>query len=306
MTAAISVIVPHFNQPAFLEKCLQSLAVQSFGRERFEVIVVDNGSQNLPEETCARFGAKLLVEKKPGPGMARNTGIGAASGVLLAFIDADCVAHGDWLKSAVEALLKQNVIVIGGDVRIGYEDETRLTSLEAYESVFAYRQKEYIERIGFSGTGNLAFKREAFQKVGPFAGIGIAEDRDWGLRARAAGLGITYVPNMVVWHPARKTMAELKVKWQRHTVHDYAGFRGKSLGILKWYLRTIAVAASPARDIFRVLFSNRVSGFANKMKAIAVLIFIRLYRAAHMTVLPFSSQANDGPRWNDSGKPSQS
>jgi glycosyltransferase involved in cell wall biosynthesis len=303
MTKSISVIIPHFNQPTFLEKCLQSLAAQSFGRERFEIIVVDNCSKELPQELCDQFNAKLLVEKQPGPGLARNTGIAAASGVLLAFIDADCFAHVDWLKHAVEALLQPNVLVIGGDVRIGYVDENHLTALEAYESVFAYRQKEYIERIGFSGTGNLAFKREAFDKVGPFAGIGIAEDRDWGLRAKAKGLKISYVPGMIVWHPARKQISELKQKWQRHIVHDYAGFRGSAQRKVLWYLRAFAIAASPVRDIFRVMFSDRLHGAGNKFKAIVMLLRIRFYRTVKMMLLPLMGDGADIPQWNDGGKP---
>jgi len=73
--------------------------------------------------------------------------------------------------------------VVGGDVRIAVANPRRLTHLEAYESIFAYRQQEYIETMGFSGTGNLAVGREDFERIGPFAGIEVAEDRDWGRRA---------------------------------------------------------------------------------------------------------------------------
>ena len=118
---------------------------------------------------------------------------------------------------------------IGGDVRIAVTDPMRFTQLEAYESIFAYRQEEYIRKFGFSGTGNLAMHREDFELVGPFAGIKVAEDRDWGRRAKALGLQIQYVPDMIVYHPARVTFSELYKKWDRHIAHDASDFAQSAL-----------------------------------------------------------------------------
>jgi glycosyltransferase involved in cell wall biosynthesis len=298
MTALISVIVPHLNQPQQLEQCLQSLAAQSLPRDQFDIVVVDNGSRERPQKICDAFGAKLLAEAQPGPGMARNTGIAATTTALLAFIDADCIAHVDWLLVTVAELSKPGTMIIGGDVRIHYVDPGKLTGLEAYESVFAYRQKEYIELKHFSGTGNLAFHRGAFEVVGPFAGIGIAEDKDWGQRAFKANLSIRYVPGMIVWHPARKHLSELKTKWQRHIIHDFAAARGSLPKQLLWMARAAAVAASPLRDVFKVLLSDRLSGSSNRIKAVAVLVRIRFYRAFQMLRLIFLQEKISTPQWN--------
>ena len=107
-------------------------------------------------------------------------------------------------------------------MRISRDDPANPTMLEAYESVYAYRMEEYIRRQGFTGTGNLAIRREVFDAVGPFGGIGIAEDRDWGQRARAMGHVTRYAPEMRVHHPARPTFADLALKWDRQTAHDFA------------------------------------------------------------------------------------
>ena len=72
--------------------------------------------------------------------------------------------------------------ILGGDVQIWREAKTKITALEAYEAIFAYRFQLYIERHGFSGTGNLIVRRSDFEKIGPFAGIQVAEDMDWGAR----------------------------------------------------------------------------------------------------------------------------
>jgi glycosyltransferase involved in cell wall biosynthesis len=161
MTLKISVVIPHLNQPDALASCLETVCNQTMLRSDYEVIVVDNGSAHLPHDICKRFNARLLQETEPGPGPARNTGIAAATTDLLAFIDADCLADTKWLASAYEGLSSQTAQIVGGDVRIAYGDPNNLTALESYESVFGYRQKLYIERMGFSGTGNLAFEKVA-------------------------------------------------------------------------------------------------------------------------------------------------
>src|SRR4051794_8901034 len=96
----ISVIIPHLNQPDALEACLRSLDAQTLARDAFEIIVVDNGSATPPMDVVAGHpGVRLQHESRPGPGPARNAGVAAANGEILAFIDADCRAHQDWLSS---------------------------------------------------------------------------------------------------------------------------------------------------------------------------------------------------------------
>jgi len=297
---AISVIIPHLNQPQFLVRCLESLGAQEFPVGEVEIIVVDNGSQQLPRDLCAsRPYVRLLSEPTPGPGPARNRGIAEARASLLAFIDADCIADRRWLRSLYQALREGRASIVGGDVRIAYEAPSRLTALEAYESVFAYRQKMYIEKRGFSGTGNLAMTREAYEAVGPFAGIGVAEDRDWGQRAGRAGLAIGYVPDMVVFHPARRTMRELEVKWDRHISHDFERVKRSLAGRVKWLLLAGATAVSALPDTARVTTSSRIHGVWPRLQAIAVLFRIRAYRAGRMLGCLLSQRAvKASASWN--------
>ena len=283
----VSVIVPHLNQPDSLEACLSSLDAQSLERSVFEIIVVDNGSTSMPEAVVERHpGTHLLQERRPGPGLARNLGAEAASGELLCFIDADCIAHPDWLRRLLQAFSSAPAdTILGGDVRIWRENDSRFTALEAYESVFAYRFKLYIERHGYSGTGNLAVRRADFYEVGPFGGIDVAEDVEWGARARAAGFAFRYIPQMIVYHPARRSIHELFVKWDRHIQHALNMSAGKSWWRVRWFARALAVLASPAVDIWRVLISDRIEGISARLKGSAVLVVLRAYRAWRMLLL---------------------
>ena len=299
---AISVVIPHLNQPEHLVRCLDALAAQR-DAPPFEIIVVDNGSAALPEEICAGHGARLLAEPEPGPGPARNRGVAAARAPLLAFIDADCIADPGWLAAIARAFADPEKKILGGDVRIWRENPARATMLEAYESVYAYQMRDYIRRKGFTGTGNLAVRREVLAAVGPFAGIAVAEDIDWGRRAGAKGHRIHYRPDMIAFHPARRSMKELYEKWDRHLAHFHRDVSGKRLGRLRWLARAAAVALSPLGEIVRILRSDRISGARERWLAFRAMTAVRLHRARVMAALAAGRRGGEAMSgaWNRGG-----
>jgi glycosyltransferase involved in cell wall biosynthesis len=287
----LSVVIPHLNQPEGLDACLDSLDGQTLEHSRFEVIVVDNGSKSSPAAVIARHpSVRLITEPRPGPGLARNSGVRAANGDVFCFIDADCRAHRDWLRVAFQTMASApERTILGGDVRIWRDANAPLTSIAAYESVFAYMQKAYIEKHGFSGTGNLVVRRIDFECIGPFEGIQVAEDMDWGRRALAAGFTVSYVPDLIIYHPPRHSLRELCVKWDRHTQHYLNMARGKWGWQVLWLARAIAILGSPAVSVFKVVMSDRIEGISARLKAALVLISVRTYRAWKMVSLMWSS-----------------
>ncbi|MFW6028458.1 MAG: glycosyltransferase family 2 protein, partial [bacterium] len=173
------------------------------------------------------------------------------------------------------------------------------TMLEAYESIYAYRQEEYITRQRFSGTGNLAMPRRVYEAVGPFCGIERAEDRDWGQRATRAGFSIAYVPDMIVYHPARQSFDELCAKWDRHVSHDYETSAHGLAGRLRWLARAAAVAGSPLFEARRIVTSRRVGTGRERLSAAVALVRIRMYRASIMVgALLGSASARSSRVWN--------
>lgn len=294
-----SVIIPHFNMPEALARCLASVAGQRLDG-RVEIIVIDNGSRQSPEAVLAAFpDVRYLIEPTPGPGPARNAGVAVARAPVLAFIDADCRAGDGWLQAAVTAVeAGGNRCVVGGDVRIDFIDAAQLTPVEAYEAVFAYRQRMYIEQQGFSGTGNLAMHRDVHAAVGPFAGIGLAEDRDWGQRASAAGYRPVYVPAMCIYHPARTDLASLKLKWQRHVAHDWAGHRAAGKPLWRWLAKAAAMPASVIVDGVRLLISPRLSGLANRLRGLGVLAQVRMLRRAEMLRVVGATGEDAATHWH--------
>ncbi|WP_420393953.1 glycosyltransferase [Acuticoccus sp.] len=297
-TSSISVVIPHLNQEDDLRRCLAALHAQRGEVDLADLIVVDNGSTRLPEAVCAEVpGVTLLAEPAPGPGLARNLGVAHATGTILAFIDADCIPGGGWLAAVARAFEDPDTQVVGGDVRIATSAAVS-RQVAAYEQVFAYRMDKYIAKQGFTGTGNLAVRREVFDRVGPFCGIGRAEDRDWGRRATALGHAIRYRADMVVFHPPRPTFAELARKWDRQIHHDYADVVARRSGRLAWSARAAAVAASPLVSAGEVALTPRLASPLDRVRAIACLVRIRLYRARRMLGMLGSVDLSLAPRWN--------
>ena len=96
------------------------------------------------------------------------------------------------------------------------------------------------------------------------------------------GSHFRYVPEMVVFHPARRSLQELCVKWDRHIQHDLNMARGKPLWKIRWITRALAILASPIVDSMKLLGSDRIRGVSTRLKAISVLFAIRAYRARKM------------------------
>lgn len=283
----VSVIIPHLNEPDDLRRCLLALDAQRVHGIAFEIIVVDNGSRQMPSFAATLVpGVRLMREAIPGPGPARNLGAALAEAPLLAFIDADCIAAPDWLAVIVECFERnRGVDFAGGDIRILPADPERLTSIEAYEAIYSYRTQLYVEQYGFAATGNMAVRTEVFRSIGPFGGIGTMEDTEWGQRATALGCQIAYLPDARVYTPSCRSFAELARRWDRHIAHEFGEIRGRRFWLARWLGKSALMAASPLGETIRILRTDRVDTWRERALALGCLTRIRLYRATRMLEL---------------------
>ncbi len=283
-TPVASVVIPHLNTTDLLARCLGSVITQDLRAGRFEVIVVDNGSTVPLAAVQAEFPTvRFLVEPAPGPGLARNTGAAAAAAPILAFIDADCRAAPGWLQAAVDAVATDpDRTVVGGDIRIEAADPARMSGVEAFETVFGFRQRWYIESKHFSVTANLAMGKAVLAAVGPFGGIDKAEDLDWGQRAFAKGYVTRFEPDMKVWHPARPDFDSMARKWQRLIDHERRAYAAGGRGEWRWRLRAAAMAASVPVEALKIIASPRLPDAATRLRGIGALARVRWFRATEM------------------------
>ena len=211
-----SVIIPVYNDPDGLRRCLRALAAQSLPVEQLEVLVVDNGSE-LPLNSIVSdfFFARYLREPRPGSYAARNFGLEHARGRYVAFTDADCLPDRHWLENGLRWFESHpDLSAVGGNVEI--QTSGKPSAAEAYERVFGFRQQKYISENGFAVTANLLVDRRVINEIGPFdARLRSGGDRDWGHRLHMAGGRIGYAPDVLVRHPARTDTLALIRKRRR-------------------------------------------------------------------------------------------
>jgi GT2 family glycosyltransferase len=273
----VSVIIPHYQDLARLQLCLEALARQTFPRERFEIIVADNnspcGEAAVAEAIAGR--ARLTIVREKGAGPARNGGVALARGAILAFTDSDCVPEPQWLEEGLKGL--ESADFVGGTVEVLVDDPQAMTPVECFERVFAFDFRTYILKKEFTGSGNLFCPRKVFDAVGGFAS-GVSEDVEWCMRARAAGYSIGFAPRAAIGHPARRTWAEMETRWRRLNSESYLLLRREPAGRLKWLVKSLAMPASAVVHTAKVLASPRLERLGDKFKAIAVLYRVRLFR----------------------------
>ena len=183
MNVGYVVIIPHYNDSARLGRCLDALRAQD--RAGVDVVVVDNGStEPLDQAKAANPDVRFVTEPGKGAARARNRGVAESRAEAIIFLDADCVPQPDWLAAARRAAGSADIV--GGAIDVFDETPPPRSGAEAFETVFAFNYKDYIERKGFSVTANLVTTRTVFEAVGPFTN-GLSEDAEWWRLTKACG-----------------------------------------------------------------------------------------------------------------------
>lgn len=276
MTRRVSVIIPHYRDLAGLDACLSALANQTATPD--EIIVADNNSPEGEAAVSAAISgrARLTIVTDQGAGPARNGGVDASLGDILAFTDSDCLPEPQWLAEGLAALA--NCDFVGGAMRVLVADENALTPAEAFERVFAFDNKAYVLGKGFTVTANLICPRAIFEDVGGFR-TGVSEDLEWCLRARAKGYAIGFAAEAMIGHPARRTWPEMTRKWARLNREAFKLTLESPGGRLRWLLKALALPASALAHTPRVLASAALGSPADRLKALAMLYRLRTWRA---------------------------
>jgi glycosyltransferase involved in cell wall biosynthesis len=215
---AVSVVVAARNGAHQLPTLLAALERQTLTRDRFEVIVVDDGSSDRTAAVVAASGLARVIrcDTPVGVRRARNTGIRAARGDLVAVTDADTVPDPTWLELGVARMGETGADIIGGGVSIDLGDDPSIAAL--VDAMNWLNQERCVEQ-GFALTANVWARREAFDQWG-FFNEAIEthghEDVEWGQRATRGGARLVYAPDVHVSHPPRSRMKEVRGKAYRH------------------------------------------------------------------------------------------
>lgn len=254
----VSVIVPVFNGQAIIAQCVESLLAQDYPRSRYEVIVADNGSTDGTSEVLARFPVRLIsANRLQTPYAARNDGARLSMGELLAFCDADEVAAPEWLSRLVAAM-QEGYGGAAGAVLGKRTDTGAVADFAAREATF--RPGDTPSDIQLAPTGNVMYRRDLFEKLGGFREDTLTgADYDFSLRiTRQLGQRIRFVPEAVMWHHHRATLAKLlrheaRIAYGREWVSQRHGEPRHSVPsvLIRLLARTVKSVAAAALAVLR-------------------------------------------------------
>ena len=278
----VSVIIPVLNDPGGLKKCLLSLANQTYSKERYEVIVVDNGSKESIEDLVHSFyHTTASKELRPGSYAARNKGIRLAQGSILAFIDSDCVAASDWIENGIASIMGiPETGLVGGKVEFLFHRPGKPTAIELFDSLTFFQQKTYIEIAKFSGAGNLFTFRKVFEHVGLFNDtLKSGGDYEWGQRVHAKGYPLVYADNVRVFHPARRSVSQICSKYLR-VIGGESEIKKKRGYPFQIFLRDlIEDFKKPVYFALRIFRGERLN-FLQKVQVSGIMFFVKFMQGA--------------------------
>lgn len=295
MQYTAAIIIPHFEDPMRLSRAVRAIAPQLSGVVDIELIVVDNDSAcDLSRLKTIVPSLRIVTEPQKGAANARNRGVAETTAPVLAFLDADCVPSDNWIQRVKELGQSLNgADVVGGQVNLFDETPPPRNGAEAFETVFAFDNRHYVQAKGFSVTANLITRREVFQDVGPMR-AGLSEDLEWCHRATRAGYRIAFDEHLVARHPTRSDWPALRRKWKRLTQEMFALRPSSIWSRLSWGVRALFMGPSVLWHIPRVWRHEALTP-REKFRALSTLVKLRMIRCLWMLRQALTGKSRLGP-----------
>jgi glycosyltransferase involved in cell wall biosynthesis len=264
-----SVVVPSHDRPAELAACLESLANLDYPPDRFEVIVVDDGSRDPVEPVARPFEGRLrlrvLRRSRGGPAAARNAGLEVASGEFVAFTGDDCKVGRDWLKALEARFVAHPTAGVGGRIENRQQGNVYSTTTDLLLRYLYEYFNTPPDRARFFTPNNLAFPLAALRQEGGFISSFVTgEDRELCDRWRSSGRTLVYAPEAVVghFHPLGLLgFLHLHYRYGRgsfrfHREAARRGSDGARLEPLRFYLDLVRYPLSRARGVRALALSG--------------------------------------------------
>ncbi len=235
----ISLIVSTRNRSGSLARCLEAVGRIDRDPDSWELVVVDNGSTDRTSDVirgfadCALFRVVEVKEPRPGLTRARNRGVAASAGEILAFTDDDCYPAPDFLNQICTALRSNGWGYLGGrillhdpsDARIGLNEKVETQEFPACSVV----------DVGLIQGANMAVRRQVLERIGGFderLGPGHpfnCEDVDMVTRASFSGERGGYCPGPTVYHHHGRKSGREEMQTRRSYEYGIGAYHAKFL-----------------------------------------------------------------------------
>jgi len=223
-----SIIIPTYARPDRLKNCLHAIAQLDYPRDRFEVIVVDDGSpmslELVVKPFSNQFTLTLLKEVNSGPATARNHGAAKANGKFLVFTDDDCMPVSSWLTALEKCFETAPECLIGGKILNALTDNLCSTASQLLiDYLYAYYNST-AQQAQFFASNNFAVPAKLFRSLGGFDTtfpLAAGEDREFCDRWLYSGYSMLYAPEVQVYHAHKLSLRSF---WRQHFNYGRGAF----------------------------------------------------------------------------------
>src|SRR4051794_33950702 len=247
-----SIVIPTRARPGYLEVALASISPQAAAAGAEVLVVDDAGGDRRTREVAERFGARYEAHARPlGLNVARNTGVERSTGALVVFVDDDIRACDGWLHALLEAATRDpEAEVLTGPIRACMEGPAPRSCGRERPPITTLELGEHDTQAAFAWGANMAIRREALRRVGPFD-VSLehgGDEQEWQERLRAGSphARVLYVAAAAVEH--RRAGADARLRALCRGAHA----RGRAA---RRFDATRGQAPAPARELLTLAAS---------------------------------------------------
>ncbi|MGB3189448.1 MAG: glycosyltransferase [Limnoraphis sp.] len=223
-----SIVIPTYNRPERLKNCLQSITNLNYSRDRFEVIIIDDGSSMSLEPVVTPFHQQIeitfITQPNAGPASARNTGAAKARGKFIVFTDDDCQPKPNWLNSLESQFTLTPDSLLGGKTLNALPENLYSTASQLLiDYLYEYYNAD-CKQASFFASNNFALSTERFHQVGRFDTtfpLAAGEDREFCDRWLHHNYKMIAVPDAQIYHAHKLTLRSF---WRQHFNYGRGAF----------------------------------------------------------------------------------
>jgi len=210
----VSIIIPTLNCAGDIEGCVKSLRNQDYPEDRFEIIIVDNGSTDSTMDIVPLTGVRYFVRNERGRSKALNTGVENAVGEIICTTDISCRAEPDWISTVVKSFNDSSVGCVAGEIKllnvstnavIGFQERSD------YMSPMLALNRTQLPYLPFADGANASFRRQLFKEIGLFEESFIkGADAEICYRMFIlTNYKLVFNQDAIVWEPGEPTLRAL-------------------------------------------------------------------------------------------------